>query len=58
MPLEWCYACNGLNSSKVVTTGTLILGKLTIVLLVLYSALYVFLLRQHSCSLNLLRESR
>ncbi|KAF5759781.1 putative serine incorporator/TMS membrane protein [Helianthus annuus] len=39
MPLEWCYTCNGLNSSKAITTCTLILGMLTIVLLVLYSAL-------------------
>ncbi|KAJ0514967.1 putative serine incorporator/TMS membrane protein [Helianthus annuus] len=33
------YACNGLNSSKAVTTGTLIIGMLTTVLSVLYSAL-------------------
>ncbi|PON80182.1 Serine incorporator/TMS membrane protein [Parasponia andersonii] len=33
------YACNGLNKSKAVTTSTLILGMLTTVLSVLYSAL-------------------
>ncbi|KAL5541683.1 hypothetical protein UlMin_009393 [Ulmus minor] len=33
------YACNGLNKSKAVSTGTLILGMLTTVLSVLYSAL-------------------
>lgn len=33
------YACNGLNKSKVVSTGTLVLGMLTTVLSVLYSAL-------------------
>lgn len=33
------YACNGLNKSKAVTTGTLVLGMLTTVLSVLYSAL-------------------
>ncbi|CAN1826093.1 hypothetical protein LINPERHAP1_LOCUS31402 [Linum perenne] len=31
--------CNGLNQSKVVTVGTLVLGMLTTVLSVLYSAL-------------------
>ncbi|MFS7921184.1 putative serine incorporator/TMS membrane protein [Helianthus anomalus] len=41
MPLEWHYACNGLNTSKVVTTGTMILGMFIIVLLVLYSTLLV-----------------
>ncbi|GMN46583.1 hypothetical protein TIFTF001_015763 [Ficus carica] len=33
------YACNGLNKSKAVSAGTLILGMLTTVLSVLYSAL-------------------
>ncbi|XP_030974943.1 serine incorporator 3 [Quercus lobata] len=33
------YVCNGLNNTKVVTTSTLILGMLTTVLSVLYSAL-------------------
>lgn len=33
------YACNGLHKSKAVSTGTLILGMLTTVLSVLYSAL-------------------
>ena len=33
------YECNGLNKSKVVTTGTLVVGMLTTVLSVLYSAL-------------------
>ncbi|CAN1129494.1 Serine incorporator 3 [Linum perenne] len=33
------YACNGLNKSKAVTVGTLVLGMLTTVLSVLYSAL-------------------
>ncbi|KAK7855736.1 uncharacterized protein LOC111994108 [Quercus suber] len=32
------YVCNGLNNTKVVTTSTLILGMLTTVLSVLYSA--------------------
>ncbi|MFS7917110.1 putative serine incorporator/TMS membrane protein [Helianthus anomalus] len=39
MPLERRYVCNGLNSSKAINRGTMILGMLTIVLLVLYSAL-------------------
>ncbi|CAI0559752.1 unnamed protein product [Linum tenue] len=33
------YACNGLNKSKAVTIGTLVLGMFTTVLSVLYSAL-------------------
>ncbi|CAI9285365.1 unnamed protein product [Lactuca saligna] len=33
------YVCNGLNKSKAVTTSTLVLGMLTTVLSVLYSAL-------------------
>lgn len=33
------YECNGLNKSKAVTTGTLVVGMLTTVLSVLYSAL-------------------
>lgn len=33
------YVCNGLNNTKAVTTSTLILGMLTTVLSVLYSAL-------------------
>lgn len=33
------YECNGLNKSKAVTTSTLVLGMVTTVLSVLYSAL-------------------
>lgn len=33
------YECNGLNKSRAVSTGTLVLGMLTTVLSVLYSAL-------------------
>lgn len=33
------YECNSFNQSKVVTTGTLVVGMLTTVLSVLYSAL-------------------
>lgn len=33
------YECNGLNKSRAVNTGTLVLGMLTTVLSVLYSAL-------------------